>query len=233
MMRACSFSWVGMTSLPNFLPDRRWRKPGLSRRDLLAAVLLAMGGCSYSMWPALRQPTNLYTLNPETRFPDDLPRVDWQLVVDLPTAAAGIDGSRIALSHDPYVLEYYARAAWTDNTPGMLRTLLVESFERSGKIATVGIGARGLRPDYVLQTNLRKFEADYRDGDPVPVVVVRISAKLMALADRRIVHAITSEKSVRAAGAAFKDVLGAFNDALGQVLQDIVVSTLSAQLPAG
>jgi cholesterol transport system auxiliary component len=222
-----------MTKFTNSLPSRRWLNARMSRRDLLATVLLAVAGCSYSILPELQEPTDLYSLRPKTRFPDDLPSVDWQLVVELPTAAAGIDGSRIALSHDPYVLEYYAKAAWTDNAPGMVRSLLVESFERCGKVAAVGTEAAGLRANYVLKTSLRKFQADYRGGDPVPEVIVRISTKLLAMPERRIVRAFTSEKSVRASGTAFKDVLGAFNDALGHVMQDIVVSTLTPPAPVG
>lgn len=215
------------------LPNRQRLAAGISRRGLLAILLPTVAGCTYSMLPALQRPTNLYTLRPKSRFPGDLPSVDWQLIVELPTAAAGIDGSRIALSHDPYVLEYYANAAWTDNAPGMVRSLLVESFERCGKVAAVGTEAAGLRPDYVLKTSLRKFQADYRDGDPIPMVVVRISAKLVAMPGRRVVRAFASEKSVRAPGTAFKDVLEGFNDALGHVMRDIVVSTLTPPVPVG
>ena len=175
----------------------------------------------------MQEPTTLYTLTPKNTFPPDLPSVNWQLVVELPTAAAGIDSSRIALSHDPFTLEYYAKAAWTDNAPGMVQTLLIESFERTGKIVAVGPELAGLRPDFILKTDLRAFQANYRGGDPVPTVVVRVSAKLVAMPQRRIVRAIDSDKSVKAAGSKFEDVLNAFDDALGHVLKDIVVYTLT------
>ena len=72
-------------------------------------------------------------MTPKTTFPPDLPQVNWQLVVELPTAAAGIDSSRIALTHDAFTLEYYAKAAWTDNAPGMIQSLLVEILRAHGK----------------------------------------------------------------------------------------------------
>src|SRR5262249_29492519 len=83
-------------------------------------------------------------------------------------AADGRDSARIALSHNPFTLEYYAKAAWTDNAPGMIQSLLVESFERTGKIIAVGPESAGLRPDFTLKTDLREFQAIYTGDDPVP-----------------------------------------------------------------
>jgi len=56
---------------------------------------------------------------------------------------------------------------------------------------------------------------------------VRMSAKLVAMPQRKIVRAITSEKKVKAAGSKFEDVLSAFDDAVGHVFREIVVNTLT------
>jgi len=201
----------------------------MRRRDILLGLSSLLAGCN--ILPKVQEPTTLYTLTPKTTYPPNLPQVNWQLVVELPTAAAGIDSSRIALSHDPFTLEYYAKAAWTDNAPGMIQTLLVESFERTGKIIAVGPESAGLKPDYILKTDLRAFQADYRGDDPVPTVVVRMSAKLVAMPQRRIVRAINSERKVKASGSKFEDVLNAFDDAVGHVFREIVVNTLTAPNP--
>lgn len=206
--------------------------PGVTRRRLLLGGVPGLAGCTYSLLPDPQDSTALYSLTPEPRFPDDLPSVGWQLVVERPTAAAGIDGSRIALYRDPYTLDYYAGAAWSDNAPGMLRSLLIDAFERTGKIAPVGTETDGFKPDYVLKSDLREFQAEYRGSDAIPSVVVRMSAKLIALPDRRIARSIAAEKSVRASGSHFANVLSAFNEALGAVLQDIVVATLTVTPPA-
>jgi len=197
-----------------------------TRRSFVLVSVWAVAGCNI-LPTDVQVPTKLYTLMPKNQFPADLPTVRWQLVVELPTAAAGIDTSRIALSHDPFILEYFAKAAWTDNAPGMIQTLLVESFERTGKIVAVGPESAGLRPDYILKADLRAFEADYRGADPIPTAVVRISAKLVAMPQRRIIGAVTSQKYAKATGSQFEDILNAFNDALGHVLRDIVVFTLT------
>lgn len=132
----------------------------LGRRPALAAVLAlaALGGCE--ILPRVSEPVQLYTLTPKTTFHTTLPRVDWQLVVEVPSAPAGLNTSRIALSRSPFTLDYYAKSAWTDNAPLMIQTLLIESFESTRSIVGVGREAVGLRPDFFLRTDLREFTAD-------------------------------------------------------------------------
>ncbi len=206
---------------------RRRRRPGWQA----AAFTLVLAGCN--ILPKVSEPVDLYTLTPKTTYGGDVPKVDWQLVVEEPVAAAGIDTARIALSHTPFTLEYYADAAWTDNAPAMVQTLLIESFESTGSIVAVGREAIGLRPDYVLKTDLREFQAAYEGSKAIPVVVVRMNAKLVEMPQRRIIASNTFEERVPAAGTTFPDVLAAFDEALGQVIKGIVVFTLTAPLPEG
>lgn len=202
---------------------------GMDRRTLLAGLggtALLLGGCE--ILPEVGTPTDLYTLTPKTSFGDPLPKVNWQLIVELPVAAAGLDTARIALQRTPYTLEYYARAAWTDNAPAMVQTLIIESFESTGSILAVGREAIGLRPDYILKTDLREFQAVYYDTDvQAPGILVRMNAKLVQMPERRIVASNTFSQKVQAAGDAFKDIIEAFDEALGHVIKKIVISTLT------
>lgn len=204
----------------------------MSRRALLAglggATLggAALGGCE--ILPKVGEPVDLYTLTPKTSFANGLPKVNWQLIVELPIAAAGLDTARIALQHTPYTLEYYARAAWTDNAPAMVQTLIIESFESTGSILAVGREAIGLRPDFILKTDLREFQAIYYDDQtPGPTILVRMNAKLVEMPERRIVSSNTFESRTPAASDGFKDIIQAFDEGLGHVVKKIVVSTLS------
>ncbi len=201
----------------------------IDRRTLLAGLgcsTLALGGCG--ILPALSEPTDLYTLTPKTSFGDPLPKVNWQLIIELPVAAAGLDTSRIALQRTPYTLEYYARAAWTDNAPAMVQTLIIESFESTGSILAVGREAIGLRPDYILKTDLREFQAIYFDSDsPAPTILVRMNAKLVQMPERRIVASFTFSQQVPAASNGFEHIIESFDEALGHVIKKIVISTLT------
>jgi cholesterol transport system auxiliary component len=193
------------------------------------AILAALGACG--VLPQVNEPVNLYTLTPKTTFPDDLAEVDWQLVVETPVAAASLDTPRIALQRTPLTFEYYADAAWTDNAPAMVQTLLIESFESTKRIPAVGREAIGLRPDFILKTDLREFEAIYKGDNPVPTVWVRMNAKLVRMPDRRIIASETFGAEMPANGGTLNDVVEAFDEALGKVLKDIVVFTLSAPGP--
>jgi len=198
-----------------------------SRMGLAWLAVLAISLAACDVLPKINEPVELYTLTPKTSYPGDLPKVSWQLVVEEPVAAAGIDTPRIALSHTPFTLEYYAKAAWTDSAPAMVQTLIIESFESTGSIVAVGREAIGLRPDYVLKTDLREFQAIYDGNAPIPTVVVRMNAKLVEMPERRIIASDTVEERVIANGSAFTDVLEAFDSALGQALKRIVVFTLT------
>lgn len=207
----------------------------ISRRAVLAGLggtAALLGGCE--LLPAVSTPTDLYTLTPKTTYERELPRVNWQLVVELPVAAAGLDTARIALQRTPYTLEYYARAAWTDNAPAMVQTLLIESFESTGSILAVGREAIGLRADFILKTDLREFQAIYYDSDPVgvPAITVRMNAKLVQMPERRIVSSSTFGYRAEAASNSFKDIIEAFDIALGSVIKKIVISSLSYQAGA-
>jgi cholesterol transport system auxiliary component len=214
------------------LPTLRGRRPVMiGRRQAMAAgasftLLAALTGCS--VLQRVNTPVNLYTLTPKTTYPEGLPPVDWQLVVETPTSAASLDTARIALQRTPLTFEYYADSAWTDNAPAMVQTLLIESFESTRRISGVGREAIGLRPDYILKTDLREFEAVYDGKNPIPIVWIRMNAKLVKLPERRIVASETFGEKLPAAGSKLPEIVAAFDDALGLVFKRIVLFTLAA-----
>ncbi|HVR69146.1 MAG TPA: ABC-type transport auxiliary lipoprotein family protein [Verrucomicrobiae bacterium] len=203
-----------------------WRP--VARRDVCRAGLLALAGTlpGCGLLPEVSVPVQLYTVTPKTSYPETLESVDWQLVVEMPNAATSLDTPRIALQRTPFTLEYYAGSAWTDNAPLMVQTLLIESFESTRSITAVGREGVGLRPDYVLKTDLREFEAIYEEGSPNPVIWVRINAKVVKMPERRIVSSATFERREASAGTKLPDIVAAFDEALGHTLKRIVLFVL-------
>ena len=211
--------------------ERGRRQGAIGRRQAVArtaglGVVAALSACG--VIPKVNEPVNLYTLTPKTTYPDNLPAVDWQLVVEEPVAAASLDTPRIALQRTPLTFEYYAESAWTDNAPAMVQTLLIESFESTRRISAVGREAIGLRPDFILKTDLREFEAVYNGDNPVPTIWVRMNAKMVRMPDRRIIASETFGSEMPANGGTLKDVVEAFDEALGKVLKQVVLFTLAA-----
>jgi cholesterol transport system auxiliary component len=187
----------------------------------MVAVLLA--GCE--LIKAAEEPVDLYTVTPKSTFDPSLPNVNWQLAVDTPQAAANVNTGRIAIAMSPTSSDYYSKTAWTDRAAVMVQTRIVDSFENSHKIVAVARESIGLRANYVLQTDLRNFEAMYFYGG-TPIVKVRIVAKLVRLPDRQIIGAATFERCVRARADKVPKVVDAFDQALGSVMKRLVAWTL-------
>jgi cholesterol transport system auxiliary component len=196
----------------------------ISRRHFMLAGGFALGGCG--VIPKVNEPVPLYTLSAVGEYQQSLPKVDWQLVVGTPVASADLNTTRIALTRSPGVIEYFANGAWADYAPILLQGKLIESFEAS-KAVSVGRDAVGLRPDYVLQSDLRDFQAEY--SGQAPTAHLRLSAKLVRMPDRRIVANILSEQKVAAAGNSLPQIVQAFDQAAGQAFEEVVVRVLTAE----
>lgn len=206
------------------------RRADISRRAALGLLAggatLSLGGCSSLLIAAAAgDPPRLYRLTSKSTFPDDLPDVNWQLVVDTPSAAASINTNRIGLMETPYRFNYFANASWIDRAPLMVQNLIIESFDNSDAIVGVGSDAIGLRPNFVLQPELREFQAQ-RDGDQQKIMVV-INARLVQMPDRKIVAVEQFGSTAMAPAGALDPVINAFDDALGKVLKRLVIWALT------
>jgi cholesterol transport system auxiliary component len=198
------------------------------RSRVRVAVILVLGlvvGCGIIPEPS--PAPQLYTLTPKSTFSDDLAAVDWQLGIETPTAPAGLSSARIAVTREPLTLEYYAGAQWVDDAPAMVQRLLIESFENSGRIVGVGRLAVALRSDYVLQPELREFQAEYSPEIKAPKIRVRVNVKLIKMPERRIVASDTFERIMDAPDNRMPVIVKTFDQALGKVMRDLVVWTLA------
>lgn len=203
-----------------------------SRRDTLgflgtglfvSPAVAALAGCSL---PGSSPPPQLFTLSPKSTFPSDLPVTRSQLVVDVPFAAAGLDTARIALAPDEFRIEYFADSAWSDRAPAMVQSLIVESFENTGNIVAISRESVDLRPDFILKTEMREFQAVLRGEDTPPDVLVQLNAKIVVMPQRLIFANNTFESRASANTRDLEAVVQAFDDALGNVLKDLVAWTL-------
>ena len=204
----------------------RYHGPALRALGLGALLLAGLAACT-GILPGQGPPADIYTLTPKSTFEPGLARVEWQLVVDEPHAMGAIDTTRIALAKSPTRMDYFASVRWSERAPQMVQTLLVESFENSGRIVSVGREAIGLRSDYNLRTDLREFQAEYYDLKAGPRIRVRINAKIVKQPRRAIIASRNFEQVVVANGTSVEAVVVAFDEALGKVLRQTVEWTLA------
>lgn len=197
-----------------------------SRRHVIGGVscLVLLGGCSLLFPPSAPQ---LYQLAPQTSNRPGGSPVRGQLVVVVPVAAGDLDTERIALIRNGTMVDYFANAAWTDRVPLMLQGLMVDAFENSGRLAAVGRSSSDLDPNFLLETELRDFQARYTGtGDERPTVVVRLVAQLVRVPDRHVVGYLPVGAQTSAARNDLNAIVEAFDKVVGEVLTQIVDWTL-------
>lgn len=207
----------------HYRPSHQGRRRLLMAAAALPAVALA-SGCSLPV-PGQGPPPELFRLTPKSTFSEDLPTANWQLILEPPVANAGLNTTRIALQRSATKIEYYARSGWADRAPLMVQTLMIESFENSGKIVSVGRESVGLRADLVLKSELREFQAVYTNGGP-PDALVAINAKLVQMPRRTIVASRSFQSRITAKADSLPEIIDAFDEALGKVLRRLVEWTL-------
>ena len=207
--------------------------PRASRRRTLAGLITvslapAVTACGLGGGPPPRQ----FTLHPVTNFPGGLPAVKWSLVVDEPAAARQIDTSRIALMSGPFQVEYYADVEWTDNAPAMVQLLLMQSFQNTGRLPVVAPTRQTLATDFLLLSNLRKFQVA-RDASGTPQATVVIEATLLRMPRRTAVATARFEKATPVDANSVEAVTAAFNASLGDTMRRVVDWTLEQGRAAG
>ena len=196
-----------------------------NRRHIVGALglVFGLGGCASLLTDP---PKPLYQLTPKSTFPPGLPRLEGQLLIDVPLAPSGLDTRRIALTHSPVSLDYFADGEWTDSAPRLVQTALLESFENSHTVTALDRQTIGLSADVVLKSELRHFEAVYDSANAPPQVWVVLNARLIKMPERRVVAEQSFEARYPATDNKLPAIVTAFDEALGKIMKEVVTWTV-------
>jgi len=194
---------------------------GLSRRKIFVsgASLLVLSGCGNLIGPDA--PGQMYVLAPELPAGAATRALPWQLAVSRPESSASLTTDRVAIKRGEN-FDYYANAQWTDQAPQLLQTLLVQAFEKAGAMGSVAKDVAGMHADYILQSEIRGFEAHYDGGDAPPTVVVDVTMKLMSAHSGAIAAAREFRHETPASANTVPAAVAAFDAAMSAVLGEIV-----------
>lgn len=197
----------------------------LRRRQLLraGASLPALLGTGCQL-PGSGPPPREFRVTQKSTFPEDLPKVDWVLVVERPNTDPSVDTPRMARTSGVEI-QYYAGATWVDRPAVMIEPLIIQSFRSSGAIGVVADRRADVRPDFVLQTSITAFEAIEAASGPPDVRVV-MSANLIRMPRRQVVGTTEIGQTVTAEANTLESIAVAFDAALGHVLKRLVEWTL-------
>jgi ABC-type uncharacterized transport system, auxiliary component len=185
---------------------------------------LSLAACSV-LGPSRAAPTTLYAPQIHSSADPAWPQVHWQLAVAKPAGSRLVDSPRILVRPLADELQVYRSAAWVQPATDLVLEALLRGFEDSGRITGVAGTAAGIRADYRLVLELRRFEADYA-GATRPAASVELAAKLIHASDQRIVAARDFVQAVPAAATDTGAVVQAFGQALQALVPQVVGWTL-------
>lgn len=185
---------------------------------LLAAVLL-LSGCA-SLLPERDQVQVFRIGAPESALRRDVAFAH-VLLVDEPLASRPLQSDRIVVYPEPNLLQFYAAARWAVRPPQLVQEQLIEAIEAAGLFDGVRRRAGAADGDWVLEGELREFQAVYLDG-PEPVTRIRLRLELV---ERRSGRRIAAREFVdvgQPAGSSTLAVVRSLDAGMQRVLVEVL-----------
>ena len=130
----------------------------------LGVVSLTLTGCV--MARGTEEPLHTYLLNPAQEVEDSpsshhTHKAQAILLVSPPHAEPGFDTTRMVYLTRPYEVSYYAANQWAETPARMIRTLLLESLEKSGLWRVVAPIPGSVHGDYRLDTEALVLQQEF------------------------------------------------------------------------
>lgn len=196
---------------------------------LFSTLLLLLMSAALSACSALGGKHESYAVySPTLEMPSrtDAGTVNWQLLVDTPRSSNALDSVNIAVMPSPGLLEIYPAARWSDPAPTLLRNLIVQAFDKDGRIAGVSAMDAGLSGDFALGIDLHDFQIELQ-GDGTAQASIHITAKLYDRNSNRIVSTQTFSANAPADSSNVGSAVSAFEAAINQLLPQLVDWTIT------
>ena len=118
------------------------------------------------------------------------------LSIGRPDVAPGLDTDRIAVLRGRR-LEYFRGAQWGGPVAEIVQALLVASFEGQRVFHSVIPEQARVSGDYLLDVEVRAFQAEYASEDSAPQVQVTIVGRVIRITDRQLVDTLQATASRR------------------------------------
>lgn len=185
---------------------------------MLSVPVMALAACSL---PGERKAPRRVRLTPADDFPPSMPSVAWTLMVNEPQATLSLNSAKVAYIGEKKQIEYLATAEWASRAPEMIMELLVESFQNSNKILTVGDRRARIRADFELDTRLTEFYFEQTDKD-AGEVRVRLETTLVKRPQRSPLATLSFESTSPVSPRSLDNIIAAFDESLRDVMEQTV-----------
>jgi cholesterol transport system auxiliary component len=144
-----------------------------------------------------------------------------QLGIALPVAAPGLDTNRIAVLRNNNQLDYYFGARWGGTAPQVVQTFLIDTLQAQQGFKSIAAETARIDADYLLELQLKDFQAEYGGGNTTPTVKITLSGNLISIKTRKLVAAVNASTSVAAADNRLGAVVMAFQTAMQKASAEI------------
>ncbi|RXF74997.1 ABC-type transport auxiliary lipoprotein family protein [Hansschlegelia zhihuaiae] len=182
-----------------------------ARLGALALAALALTGCSSA------PPPQTFDLTAPSR-PGRSAGFAGNLIVAEPIAVATLDGQNVVVKPTTGIVTYLPNSQWADRLPKLVQSKIIEAYENSNRLRSVGRPGDRLTVDYQLLSELRAFEIDAATG----TASVELTAKVVNDKTGKIVAARVFSARRPVAAVDGPNATRALDAALGEVLADLV-----------
>lgn len=142
------------------------------------------------------------------------------LAIGRPGVAPGLDTARIAVLRGRE-LDYFRAAQWGGSVPETVQSLLVNTLQDQKLFRSVTAEQTRVSGAYLLDSEVRDFQAEYTDGKTAPDIRVTIVGRVIRIGDRRLVDTISATSVQAAADNRMRAVAAAFEAASQQVALEL------------
>lgn len=149
------------------------------------------------------------------------------LAIGRPDVAPGLDSDRIAVLRGRQ-LEYFKGVQWGGSVTEVVQALLVSSFQDQHLFHSVTSEQARVSSNYMLDVEVRDFQAEYGASGASPEVRVTIVGRIIRIKDRQLVDTLVATASRPAQENRMNVVAAAFESAAQEVALDLARRAASA-----
>lgn len=197
------------------------------RTGLLAIVALSCAACSTgSLFDSDVPVPTAYVIAPAPAGSvTGAPTTQVDVSIGRPDFAPGLDTDRIAVLTERK-LDYYRRVRWGGRTAEVVQSMLVATINDQQLFRSVTAEQARVATDYMLDVEVRHFEADAHSA--IPEAHVMIIGRLIRVVDRKLVTTVSSSARVAASEDRMSAVAAAFESAAQKVSLDLAQQLATA-----
>ena len=140
------------------------------------------------------------------------------LQVPRPQADPGLANELITLVQSDHRMDRYAGSSWAGALPDVVETLAIDTLRATGNWSSVNDAPSPFAADYLLQMNIRRFEADYTGGGDAPRIYVTLDCTIARRIGRELLTSFVVEGVADAEANKMSAVIGAFEKAANAAL---------------